>query len=137
MATSPMTTRQRRTSWLGVTATALLAALACGCAQGTGVTDRPPREPAAVDPTAAMADVVIQNCQVDTKSVGSAWTKPQSYVATIVVDNSAGMRVGEATVSAHGIGVGESRTLSAVGFAAPNPDQIHCVVATVNRISSS
>jgi hypothetical protein len=129
-----------------VVAVAFISALAPGCA--------PVADPAgfehgttADDPNAAMADVVIQSCQVDMKPSGSAWIKAtvvitnstdraQSYLATIAVDNTDRARVGEAIVSTHAIPAGESHTLSAVGFAAPNPGQVRCSVAFANRTPS-
>jgi len=129
-----------------VVAVVFISALSSGCAHMANPAGTE-HSVIADDLTVAMADVAIQSCQVDTKPSGNVWTeatvvitnstdRAQSYLVTIAVDNTEGTRVGEVIVSTHAIPAGEPQTLSAMGFATPNPGQVHCSVEFANRTPS-
>jgi hypothetical protein len=96
----------------------------------------------------AIGDVVEWDCSVTSKDgvpsaratvkITNKTDRPQSYMATIGVDNASGVRIGEINTVSNSLDPGTSVTMSGMDtsgnpISGAGPGEFTCVVANVNR----
>lgn len=87
-------------------------------------------------------DVVVDSCEAgDFGDVTAGLTitnsteENQSYIVTVSANGPDGNRVAELSAAANQIAPGQSASVDAVGFLEDAPEDLTCVVASVDRFS--